>query len=317
MPRIAYISGLQLGLRGLERLVNIGYSPTLVVGYNADHKSSSGYIDYSQFCKSHGVTYLQAANINSPDVIAYMLDLDLDLLVVAGWSQLLRPPVRRSAPIAVGFHPSPLPIGRGRAPIPWAILKEMRRSAVSLFHLDDAADAGDIVAQRWFDIGDEDDASSLYERVSTLQADLLEDCIPKIVDGTAPRYQQSGPKSLWPKRTPDDGAIDWRWSATRVLRQVRALMPPYPGAYGMLEGKRIFFLSGNISATHRPEESLYIPGTVIDVSSTVNGRGIGVVAGDRYIYVPEMIRIDGQDAIGNTYPRTSALVRPEAVFDVI
>src|SRR5206468_11110387 len=135
---------------------------------------------------------------------------------VVGWSQLVRQPFIAGAREGVfGMHPTLLPRHRGRAPIPWAILSGLARTGVTLFEIvDETADSGSIVGQAVVEIGPEETAATLFDRLAAAHVDLVLEYVPQLVARTAPRTPQDARRaSAWPRRTPADGIIDWETRA--------------------------------------------------------------------------------------------------------
>src|SRR5687768_8676480 len=139
------------------------------------------------------------------------------------------------------MHPTLLPRHRGRAPIPWAILSGLARTGVTLFEIVDAtADSGPIVGQVEVEIARDETATSLFERINDAHVQLIRAYVPQLLAGTAPRIAQDVTRaSVWPKRTPADGIIDWETRAPYLYDWVRAQTRPYPGAFTFLGERRV------------------------------------------------------------------------------
>src|SRR5699024_9063432 len=228
--RYCYVSGIRLGVPALEELCARGRPRALVISYTAEYADSSGFNHFEDLARAHDLPHVRACDTNSEEVRQALTTHAIDLMVVAGWSQQVHEQALADLPLGgVGLHPTPLPVGRGHAPIPWTILRGMSASAVTLHHLASEVGAGDIVDQIWFDLPDDVTATGLYERISHLQSELLVRHIDDLLAGTAPRSPQSGHVSVWPPRRPSDGCLDLTASGTDVDRMVRALADPYPG----------------------------------------------------------------------------------------
>ncbi|WP_028647066.1 methionyl-tRNA formyltransferase [Nocardiopsis sp. CNT312] len=305
--RYCYVSGLRLGVPALEELCAQGRPPDLVVSYPVELAHRCGYTDFEPLTSRHGIPHLRAADINSDEVRDALSTHRIDLMVVAGWSQLVHEQLLAALPLGgVGLHPSPLPVGRGRAPIPWTILRDMRSSAVTLFHLDREADTGDIVDQLWFDIPSDTTATGLYERVAHLQSELLVRRLDALLAGSAPRRPQTGHVSVWPRRRPCDGLLDFTASGADVDRMVRALADPYPGAFARFGGAHITLCGGAVDETVQGGA----PGQIVAAGPH---RRWGVTCGDGSVFVPDSLRVD--EGV-RAEPTSLAMFRPGASFDV-
>jgi UDP-4-amino-4-deoxy-L-arabinose formyltransferase/UDP-glucuronic acid dehydrogenase (UDP-4-keto-hexauronic acid decarboxylating) len=173
------------------------------------------------------------------------------------------------------LHASLLPRLRGRAPINWALVNGEKRTGVTLHHITPKADDGDIVCQAAVDIADDDTARSLHEKLEFVARQMLSENLPKILrGGIQGRPQNHVEASYFGRRTPADGEIDWRASATQVRNLVRGVTRPYPGA---------FTYRGNIKLTiweARTIEDIHkssVPGTILSTKPLVVAAGQGAV----------------------------------------
>src|SRR5262245_40664441 len=149
---------------------------------------------------------------------------------------------------AYNLHGALLPKYRGRASVNWVLVNGESQTGVTLHHMVARADAGDIVAQRAVKIDDRDTALTLYRKLVPLGAELIREFHPLIVTGCAPRHPQDvAAGSYFGRRRPEDGRIDWHWPARRVFNLVQAVTHPYPGAYAMLGGRKLFIWQATIA----------------------------------------------------------------------
>jgi len=189
-----------------------------------------------------------------------------------GWSQLLKNDILTIPRFGViGSHPTQLPKYRGRAPIPWTILKKLKHSALTFFFIEEGIDDGDILDQKIFEI-DDDDATSLYDKITVLGEQMIIDNLNKIKNNTFLRKKQNTDEFIenWPKRTPDDGKIYWNKSSNEIQTLVRATTYPYPGAFTILDGKHIKIWKIIIL-----DESFETPGKIIKIDK--NGVQISTI----------------------------------------
>ncbi len=148
---------------------------------------------------------------------------------------------------AYNLHGSLLPKYRGRAPVNWMIANGEREAGATLHHMVARADAGDIVAQRAVEITDDDTALTLYRKLVPMGAALIRQYHPLIASGKAPRRAQDlAQGSYFGRRQPEDGRIDWHWPARRIFNLVRAVTHPYPGAFGFLNGHKVYIWNAKI-----------------------------------------------------------------------
>ncbi|MCC6347828.1 MAG: methionyl-tRNA formyltransferase [Nitrospirales bacterium] len=221
----------------------------------------SGYRSFRGLAEAFSLPLFEVKNSAS---LRSIISLAPDIIFCIGWSRLLPKDVLAAPPLgAIGMHPTLLPEGRGRAPIPWAIIKGMSRSGVTMFYLDEGVDSGDIIAQREFEIRFEDDAASVYRKSVSAMVGLAREYLPLLADGQAPRKKQEETRaSWWEKRTPSDGCVDWSKSALENYNFIRALTRPYPGAFTYhREAKVLLWKAAPRDAGGRSK-----PGVILDVN---------------------------------------------------
>jgi methionyl-tRNA formyltransferase len=155
---------------------------------------------------------------------------------------------------------------------------------VTLHYMVEKADRGDIVAQRRIAIDENDTALTLHRKAAQEARILFRETYPALVAGTAPRIpQDSSRASYFGARRPEDGEIDWRWSARRVYDLVRAVTHPYPGAFTWDGDERLLVWS----AKPAPAAGLH-PGEI-----RVSGAEVIVGCGDGALRVERVAR-DGE-----------------------
>lgn len=237
-----------------------------IVGvFTVDETLQKGVSDFAAFddlLEGKHIPIYKVSNVHAPEVVQQIKQLQPDLIYVIGWSWLVKKeildiPTRG----AVGLHPTLLPEGRGRAPIPWTILKGLRRSGVALFYLVEKADSGDLIKQNIFDVDPNESATTLYKKVCENTYKVVSETFPLLAAGKEERIKQDETKAtVWTKRKPEDGKICWQDSTQSIDVLIRAVTHPYPGAFSYYNEEKVFIWAAKPIASL--EEGL--PGEVID-----------------------------------------------------
>ena len=238
--RAVFIGTVEFSLRSLEKLIGLNVN---LVGVITKESSSfnSDFVDLKSLCISNGIPCLYVDDINSLDSIKWIKDLNPDVIFCFGWSSLIKKEILNIAPMGVvGYHPAKLPMNRGRHPLIWALALGLEESASTFFFMDEGADTGDILSQVDFEISYQDDARSIYDKVSDMALCQIEDFIPRLKQGKYSKVKQDGLRSnSWRKRNEIDGLIDFRMSSRAIYNLTRALTKPYVGAHIKYRGKNI------------------------------------------------------------------------------
>lgn len=290
--RIVFLGSTVFGLRCLERL--IGLSDCEVVGilttpdvftisYRPEGVRNVMYADFHPLaaCEKIPIVVLRGP-MTDPNVYSTIESWKPDLIVVAGWYHLVPKEIRSIAP-AVGLHASLLPDYSGGAPLVWAIINGEDRTGITLFMLDDGVDSGGIIGQRDLPIYLNDTIATLYRRVEREGLALLEEHIPRISWNEAvTTVQDNSKRRVMPQRKPQDGLIDWNWSAWRLYNFIRAQSEPYPGVFTFLAGEKLTIWEAKLF-DHHPrgvEKEALAAGEVIAIISEGPLQGVLVATRD-------------------------------------
>lgn len=249
----------------LSALSEMDIEVTGVIGLRPDKaKGVSDYRDLAPLAHEMGAPYLGFGRVTDPEVAAFIEGHPADMLWTIGLSQMVPTSMLDRFPAGgVGFHPTLLPMGRGRAPVAWTLLLGAR-AAANLFYLTGEADAGDIIVQREVPVMPDDYSEDLIDRTNAVLHQCVSDLALDIRTGTLPRKPQDHSKATYyEKRTPEDGLISWTDSTDRIYRLVRASGRPYPGAFTRLGNHRLTLWRAHPTGSVRTG----IPGTVLAVDN--------------------------------------------------
>lgn len=241
--KIAFVSGVKFGLDLLTHILDKGWNVSVV--FSDDNNKRKLYSDYASFddiTMMYNIKHFKVNNINDDENVLQLQKINPDIILVMGWSQLLKKDILSIPNLGViGSHPTILPKYRGRAPIPWTILKGLKESGLTFFYMKEGVDDGDILDQRRFKITNDDDATSIYEKITELGKIMLSENLSLIQNNTAKKIKQDESQFIeyWSKRTPEDGKIDWSKPAEEIQKLVRASTHPYPGAFSFFKQSKI------------------------------------------------------------------------------
>lgn len=272
--KVAFCTCVQIGLSCIEAVLEIGGSFDLFITLNdAKAKSKSGRIYLDRLSKETGTPLLKINHVNDQETIAALREHEIDWLFIIGWSQIASKEVLDTPNFgAIGAHPTLLPVGRGRAAVPWAILKGLDKTGVSFFQMDEGVDTGLILGQEEIKLGEEETATLLYDKVNKAHETLIKTIWPSLIDGSLKGVvQDESNASYWEGRRPSDGIIDTKtMSKFEVDRLVRATTRPYPGAYLELteELKKVIW-RGSLTRVPGAEELNLKDGTYYILESSI------------------------------------------------
>ncbi len=205
-----------------------------------DPSAISGFARLNDVVSEAGVTCVGFQNINAAEIVAQVREWQPDLLFVVGLSQLVKAELLSVPKLAcVGFHPTQLPRGRGRAPVAWLMLDAVP-GAANFFVMDAGADSGPILVQEPFDVSPIDDAASVTASLEQAIDRALDRWLPRLLAGEwNPQPQDEALATYHGKRAPEDGWIDWNKSARDIHALIRAAGRPHPGAYSYFKDRKL------------------------------------------------------------------------------
>lgn len=243
-----------VGVRCLKTLLSGGLEVPLVVTVPDDPNETQWYASVAATAQDYGLKVIAPAKADTPELERTVAQLHPDFLFSFYYRSLLGTPLLRAARRgALNMHGSLLPKFRGRAPVNWAILKGETETGATLHYMVERADAGEIVDQLAVPILADDDAREVFGKVTVAAETILARSLPALIRGSAPRRPQViEPGQYFGRRRPEDGRIDWHWPARQIHDLVRAVAPPFPGAFGEVGGERWHIHRTRLSAERAP-----------------------------------------------------------------
>ena len=273
MPSAVVFAYHNVGVRCLLTLLARGVDVPLVVTHRDHPDESIWFASVRDTAAERGIAVSFAEELDGDALHAAVARTAPDFIFSFYFRHMLPPPLLALAKSgAYNMHGSLLPKYRGRVPINWAILHGETETGATLHEMAAKPDAGAIVAQTPVPILPDDTAHEVFVKVTVAAEQTLWRALPDLIDGRPSRIANDLSKgSYFGGRKPDDGRIDWTRDAAAVHDLVRAVAPPYPGAFTTIAGRHAV-----VERTRRlTTEQAGIPATV-----TVQGNRVVAYAGD-------------------------------------
>lgn len=223
--------------------------------------------------QAHNLPVFQPKTLRDEDVQRELAELAPELVVVAAYGKLLPKAVLELPALGcINVHSSLLPKYRGAAPINWAILNGEQETGVTIMHMAEALDAGDIILQAATPIDQNESVEQLHDRLAEMGAELLSKAVTALAEGTAPRIPQDESQYTYaPMLSRELSPIDWSRSALEIHNQIRGLVP-WPATTMELKGTKF-----KVFASLLTGETVEQPGGTVLGSDK---KGIRMVCGD-------------------------------------
>jgi methionyl-tRNA formyltransferase len=238
----------EVGVRCVRELLAQGIEIPLLFTHPDDPGETQWFGSVRALAEAHHLRVETPATPNTPECIAAGRAADPDFLFSFYYRYLLdRAWLELPRRGALNMHGSLLPKYRGRAPVHWAILNGESVTGASLHYMVEKPDAGALVDQQSVPILENDTALDVSFKVAEAAEQVLRRSVPTLIAGSAPAHALDLAKgSYFGRRRPEDGRIDWRGSARSVHDLVRAVAPPFPGAFTEVNGCRLAVLETRV-----------------------------------------------------------------------
>ena len=241
MSRCVVFAYHNVGYRCLSVLLDRGLEVALVVTHEDDPQENRWFESVAELARLNGIPVITPEDPNEPEVVAQVAALRPDFIFSFYYRKMLKEwllavPARG----ALNMHGSLLPKYRGRVPVNWAIINGEKETGASLHYMELKPDAGDLVDQQAVPILRDDTALEVFQKVTWAAELVLHRSLPLLLEGRAPRIPLDLKQgNYFGGRRPEDGRIDWRAPAEQIHNLIRAVAPPYPGAFTTLAGRQL------------------------------------------------------------------------------
>jgi methionyl-tRNA formyltransferase len=234
-----------------------------------------------------GFPVFQPEKINTPEALTELRKHKPAMIVLMAYGKILKKDLLDLPPLGcINVHASLLPRHRGASPIQFCLLSGDKKTGISIMRMEEGMDTGPVYALFDFPILDEDNAETVWAKISKLTAEKAPDVLLSIAEGNLkPKPQDDSKATFCAKIEKEDGLIDWAEPAETIARKVRAYAG-WPGTYTFWAGKRIKILkadASDLSFTHKP-------GTVTSELDQVR-----VTTGDGELILAE-VQLEGKKA---------------------
>lgn len=270
----------------LEKLIE-NYHVILVVSQPDKEKDRKGHLletPIKKLALANNIEVYQPAKIK--EEYQYIIDKQPDIIITCAYGQII-PEALLNYPKygCINVHGSLLPKLRGGAPIHHAIINGEKETGITIMYMDKAMDSGDIISQKVLSILPEDNLDTLYEKMSLLGANLLQETLPDIIAGKNNRIKQDEKLVTFGYNiTKEEEKINFNNSSLEIHNQIRGLSS-IPGAYCYLDEKRLKIYASTLTN----DKSKDAPGTISKIDKT----GIYLSTKDNLLKITD-IKLEGK-----------------------
>ena len=269
MKNIMFMGTPEISATCLEKLIDDGHSVSAVITREDKPRGRGNTMTptpVKSLALERGIPVYTPQTLRD-EAFARLLDLyKPEIIVVVAYGKILPLNVIEYPKYGcINLHVSLLPKYRGAAPMQRAIMDGEKETGVTVMHMAEGLDTGDIISVEKFPILPEDDFEAIHDRSAEVGGRLLSKTIEMIEDGTAERIQQNDSLATYAKKVEkEDCQVDFSLSAEKLDCIIRGVTP-IPGAFAYLNGKMLKINKAT------PVKGNGRPGEVIDISDKGDG----------------------------------------------
>lgn len=277
-----FFGGKQIGSHILQKLIEDGSLPLAIVSYQ-------DIIDPAvlELAKQKGVQVLQIEKFKKSveQILALVKDVNADMFVSVAFPFILPGEVLRSVKYPINVHSAEIPKYRGFHPLSAAFANDEPRQGTTVHLMTEEVDAGKIILQDFVPVSNEDDIVTIRTALTELSYKLLKQALKQVADNKLELRDQTGEVLGAPKRTPEDSKIDFAQPSRKLHNFIRALVDPYPNAFGYTDDGSTVKIKKSIASNK--------PGVILD--KTLGGKYV-VSTADGVV----LVELDKDLKIGDT-----------------
>ncbi len=274
--RIVFMGTPDFAAAILERLISTGRNVVGVFSQPDKPVGRKQIIEATptkKLAQEHGIPVFQPTKMKDGTALEMMKSLSPDLVVVAAYGRILPKDLLDVPPLGcVNVHGSLLPKYRGAAPIQWSVINGDAVTGVTTMYMAEGMDTGDMILKLETEIGENETAGELFERLAVLGADSIEKTLALFDEGSVPRTPQNDAEAtMAPMLKKEMGELDFTKSAEEIHNLVRGLCP-WPVAFTFVDGK-----SMKVYRADKAEGFSGAAGELLDEKRFIVGCGNGAV----------------------------------------
>jgi methionyl-tRNA formyltransferase len=243
-----------------------------------------------EFAEQNSLPVHQPTKIKTAESLELFQSHNAEVAVVVAYGRILPETFLQAFPRgAINVHFSLLPKYRGAAPVNWAIAGGEIKTGVTTMQMDAGLDTGGIFLQKETEIGADENAIELMERLSLLGADLLSETLV-MYDELVPQPQTNSEATFAPMMKKEDGLIDWNRAAEEISNRVRGFQP-FPTSHTKFQGKKLTVWKSRVESRESRVES----GEILEAK----GDKFLVGCGQNSVLLVEELQLEGKRRMSN------------------
>lgn len=270
--RIVYMGTPEIAATVLTEIITSGKHQVLAVVTQTDKPKGRGmemvFSDVKKTALQFDIPVLQPEKASDPAFIEEIKRLNPDIIVVTAYGKILKPALLEIPKYGcINVHASLLPKYRGASPIQWAVINGEEYSGVTIMHMAEGLDTGDMILQKELKLDKKETAGSLHDRLAAIGGPAVLEAMELMEEGIAPRIPQNDAMANYVTTIDKSfGKVKFSEDAVRIERLIRGLNP-WPGTFTYIDGKMLKLWDAEVCEDYQcPRDVGNIPGTITEVN---------------------------------------------------
>ncbi len=289
--RIVFMGTPEFAVPCLQKLIDCGHEITGVFTQPDKPQGRKMILTpppVKELAVANGLKVYQPVKMRDGAAFEMLKEANPDLVIVVAYGKILPKEILEFPKYGcINIHASLLPKLRGAAPIQWSVINGFEKTGVTSMQMDEGLDTGDMLLKGEIEIGENDTAGDMHDRLSLLGAQILEETIDTLIKGELkPEKQNHDEFTYAPMLSKELSPIDWNLPAREVHNKIRGLSP-WPSATAMLGGKKV-----KIHKSELVPETGKTAGEIVE-----NGKRLVVACGDGKCIEILTIQAEGKKAM--------------------
>ena len=241
--RIVFMGTPEFAVPCLQKLIDCGHEVTGVFTQPDKPQGRKMILTpppVKELALANGIPVYQPVKMRDGTALEMLKEADPELAIVVAYGKILPKEILELPKYGcINIHASLLPKLRGAGPIQWSVINGFDKTGVTSMQMDEGLDTGDMLISREIEIGENDTAGDMHDKLSVLGAQVLEETINALIAGELkPQKQNHDEFTYAPMLSKELSPIDWNASAREVHNKIRGLSP-WPSATAVLGGKKV------------------------------------------------------------------------------
>jgi len=297
--KVIFFGTPEYAVPSLKALINSKHEVVAVVSQPDKPRGRSNKIvptPVKEVALEHNIPVFQYEKIRKED-ISELLNIESDIIVTCAYGQILGENVLFAKKFGViNLHGSLLPKYRGASPVQWSLINGEKETGVTVLKSEMGLDDGDILLKKVIDISEDENAITLFDKLSNLSGEVVLEALELLESGNYNYTPQDHENATICKMLKSDmGVLDFNKSVKEIVGFIKGLAM-WPNAHITIDG--VYFKLYNAKKYLSNVDGNYENGQVVIAN---NKEGLVIKCNDGFVEITELLPINSKKMTAKSY----------------